>query len=108
MSSVQNSDIEFDLTCMETAMIASDLVLFDDIQTHYQPHDDIVVIYQLGPQYQPSSNDWVGLYKQGWTDATDALTFEWAPNISSEDKFPHLRTILFQAIDMQVNMSTSK
>lgn len=60
-----------------------DLVVFLNVQRSYPPHQDLQAFYQRDTDLKPTSRDWVGLFRVGWSSSRDYYTFEWAP--SAED-----------------------
>ena len=56
-----------------------DTVTFTNIQKSYPPGEKLVISYGLHTDLTPSSRDWVGLFRVGWTSSRDYYTFEWAP-----------------------------
>ncbi|CAH1775087.1 unnamed protein product [Owenia fusiformis] len=87
---------------LEAISPSKDLVMFEDILEHYEPDQDIFVIYSLGHSYTASSRDWVGLFPSNWTTTRDYVTFEWAPKVPRNENFKDIRSVLFQAKNIQV------
>lgn len=53
-------------------------VIFHDIAETYPTDANVCCAYTLTPALTPSSRDWVGLYKVGWSTYRDYVYFEWA------------------------------
>eukprot|EP00918_Siedleckia_nematoides_P084047 GHVU01184295.1.p1 GENE.GHVU01184295.1~~GHVU01184295.1.p1 ORF type:complete len:903 (+),score=196.98 GHVU01184295.1:43-2751(+) len=54
-------------------------VIFQNIAETYPTEDHIECKYSVTPNLTPSSHDWVGLYKVGWSSPKEYTYFEWAP-----------------------------
>ncbi|XP_069560658.1 calcium-binding and coiled-coil domain-containing protein 2 isoform X2 [Brachyistius frenatus] len=52
-------------------------VVFVDIPYSYPPSTPVTVCYTLSAAFQPSSRDWVGIFKVGWSTTKDYHTFVW-------------------------------
>ncbi|XP_029953696.1 calcium-binding and coiled-coil domain-containing protein 2 isoform X2 [Salarias fasciatus] len=52
-------------------------VVFTDIPYSYPPAAPITCTYTLCDAFQPSSRDWVGIFKVGWSSTKDYHTFVW-------------------------------
>lgn len=74
-----------------------DLVTFEDIPENYSPDRDIFVIYQLGQSFVPTSKDWVGLYRHGWSDIHKYIAFQWSPKKPRNEKHSRIRSVMFLA-----------
>ena len=60
-----------------------DLVVFLNVQRSYPPHQDLQAFYQRDTELKPTSRDWVGLFRVGWSSSRDYYTFEWV--LSAEE-----------------------
>ena len=78
-----------------------DLVTFEDIPQNYPPDQDIFVIYQLGESFEPTSKDWVGLYRFGWSNLSQYLAFQWSPKYPRNERFPTIRSVLFLSKELK-------
>lgn len=72
-------------------------VVFPEISDYFPPGQDVQVTYVLTDALQPSSRDWVGLFKVGWTSAREYLTFVWSPKVSSTELGDRTVAIQFSA-----------
>lgn len=63
-----------------------DLVVFLNVQRSYPPHQDLQAFYQRDAELKPTSRDWVGLFRVGWSSSRDYYTFEWAPSAEETTK----------------------
>ncbi|XP_072030316.1 uncharacterized protein [Amphiura filiformis] len=70
-------DAEEDDSVMTTSDYAQ--VVFQDVQECYQPGHSITITYMLTQAIKPSSRDWVGIFKVGWSSTRQYLAFDWAP-----------------------------
>nr|XP_039260559.1 tax1-binding protein 1 homolog B-like [Styela clava] len=61
-------------------------VVFPDISDYFPPGKNVRVSYVLASSLEPSSRDWIGLFKVGWTTAREYCTFVWAPKLSNDAK----------------------
>ncbi|KAM4623973.1 calcium-binding and coiled-coil domain-containing protein 2 isoform 2-T2 [Polymixia lowei] len=52
-------------------------VLFNDIPHIYPPSTPVSCHYTLTAAFQPSTRDWVGIFKVGWSTTKDYHTFVW-------------------------------
>lgn len=57
-------------------------VIFPDISDYFPPGKNVKVTYVLTPSLEPSSRDWIGLFRVGWTSAREYCTFVWAPKLA--------------------------
>lgn len=89
-------------TDVETVDPSVDLVVFEDTPKIYSPSEDIFLVYYLGKDCTPSSRDWVGLYPLDWTSTKDYVTYDWAPKFPRDSKHPYVRSVLFNARNLQV------
>jgi len=60
-------------------------VLFPDVPDIYAPESDLKVTYIITDAIQPSSRDWVGLFRVGWASPRDYSTYVWSPKPTSEN-----------------------
>ncbi|CAG6021450.1 unnamed protein product [Menidia menidia] len=90
-SSSHNSAVEVELSCLEgckgtrslafffcVAMDKVGQVEFRNIGCCYFPQSRVDCHYTLSSQHSWTSNDWVGLFKVGWSSVKDYETFVWA------------------------------
>ncbi|XP_070708106.1 calcium-binding and coiled-coil domain-containing protein 2 isoform X2 [Pempheris klunzingeri] len=52
-------------------------VVFTDIPHSYPPSTHVTCSYTLTADLQPTSRDWVGIFKVGWSSTKDYHTFVW-------------------------------
>ncbi|KAM9831833.1 calcium-binding and coiled-coil domain-containing protein 2 [Neosynchiropus ocellatus] len=70
--------------------------IFVDIPPSYPPSRDITCRYTITSDFQPTTRDWVGIFKVGWSHKSDYFTFVWADmNMERSDGSPS-RTALFK------------
>ncbi|XP_029383901.1 calcium-binding and coiled-coil domain-containing protein 2 isoform X2 [Echeneis naucrates] len=72
-------------------------VIFTDIPHSYPPSAAITCSYTFSAAYQPSSRDWVGIFKVGWSTTKDYHTFVWTePCQDREDQQSVMRQVVFK------------
>lgn len=54
-------------------------VVFPSIPDFFPPANDITINYVLSDVLTPSSRDWIGIFRVGWTSPRDYATYVWAP-----------------------------
>jgi hypothetical protein len=54
-------------------------VVFHSVRESYVPGSHIECRYTLTRAIQPSSRDWVGIFKVGWSSTRQYKAFDWAP-----------------------------
>ncbi|XP_022087081.1 tax1-binding protein 1-like isoform X2 [Acanthaster planci] len=55
-------------------------VVFHNVQERYAPGSHIECKYTLTPAIRPTSRDWVGIFKVGWSSTRQYKAFDWAPH----------------------------
>ncbi|CAK8671727.1 unnamed protein product [Clavelina lepadiformis] len=76
-------------------------VIFPDIPDFFPPDADIDVNYIVTDIIQPSSRDWVGLFRVGWASPRDYSTYVWAPKPTIvDDNGNQFQTVSFQAYQL--------
>ncbi|XP_017292021.1 calcium-binding and coiled-coil domain-containing protein 2 [Kryptolebias marmoratus] len=70
-------------------------VVFTDIQYSYLPSAPITCRFTLNAAFQPSSRDWVGIFKVGWSSTKDYHTFVW---VETSQDAEGLQTMTRQAV----------
>ncbi|XP_056152789.1 calcium-binding and coiled-coil domain-containing protein 2 isoform X2 [Lampris incognitus] len=58
-------------------------VVFSDIPHTYSPLGPVTCCYTLTEAFQPSTRDWVGIFKVGWSTTRDYHTFVWVEQSSN-------------------------
>ncbi|XP_062871224.1 calcium-binding and coiled-coil domain-containing protein 1 [Trichomycterus rosablanca] len=53
-------------------------VVFQNVGSSYFPQSRVDCHYTIGSQHSWASNDWIGLFKVGWSTVRDYHTFVWA------------------------------
>lgn len=53
--------------------------MFPSIPDFFPPGKDINIPYVLSEVLTPSSRDWVGIFRVGWTSPREYTTYVWAP-----------------------------
>uniref|UniRef100_A0A673HQL4 SKICH domain-containing protein n=1 Tax=Sinocyclocheilus rhinocerous TaxID=307959 RepID=A0A673HQL4_9TELE len=56
---------------------------FRNVGSCYFPQSRVDCHYTINPQHTWASNDWIGLFKVGWSSVKDYHTFVWAVAPSS-------------------------
>lgn len=64
---------------MDTINPVNDLVVFRPIKDITSGLQSLPVTYDLGLDFHPHLNDWVGLFYTGWDSVNDFLEYRWAP-----------------------------
>nr|XP_022292691.1 uncharacterized protein LOC111103597 [Crassostrea virginica] len=64
---------------MDTINPVNDLVVFRPIKDITSGMQSLPVTYDLGLDFHPHLNDWVGLFYTGWDSVNDFLEYRWAP-----------------------------
>ncbi|XP_071943545.1 tax1-binding protein 1 homolog [Antedon mediterranea] len=54
-------------------------VIFHNVAENYPPDAHIQCSYTLTKSIEPNKNDWVGLFKIGWSTTREKITYDWAP-----------------------------
>jgi hypothetical protein len=54
------------------------LVIFHNTPETYPTNTDIECSYTITASLEPSSRDWVGVYKVGWRSAREYTSFDWS------------------------------
>ncbi|XP_033114730.1 tax1-binding protein 1 homolog [Anneissia japonica] len=54
-------------------------VIFHNVSENYPPEAHIQCSYTLTKSIEPNKNDWVGLFKIGWSSTREKITYDWAP-----------------------------
>nr|CAB3266820.1 tax1-binding protein 1 homolog B-like [Phallusia mammillata] len=76
-------------------------VIFPDVPDFYPPEKDVKVTYIVTETIEPSSRDWVGLFRVGWASPRDYSTYIWAPKPLQEDSTGNKsQTVTFQAYQL--------
>ncbi|XP_037547585.1 calcium-binding and coiled-coil domain-containing protein 2 [Nematolebias whitei] len=70
-------------------------VVFTDIQYSYPLSASITCSFTLNPAFQPSSRDWVGIFKVGWSSTKDYHTFVWVET-SQDAEGQQIRRAVFK------------
>ncbi|XP_053727985.1 calcium-binding and coiled-coil domain-containing protein 2 isoform X1 [Synchiropus splendidus] len=52
--------------------------MFVDVPPSYPPSRDITCRYTITSEFQPTTRDWIGIFKVGWSHKSDYCTFVWA------------------------------
>lgn len=74
-----------------------DKVEFRSISMTYPTDAHVACNYLLKGAYRPSSYDWIGLFKVGWSTNKDVLYFHWAPYPKSKQEGEeHTGSVMFQ------------
>lgn len=55
-------------------------IIFDATSRTYPVDAHVECSYVIKAAYSPSRDDWIGLFKVGWSSVKEAITFEWAPH----------------------------
>uniref|UniRef100_H2Z444 SKICH domain-containing protein n=1 Tax=Ciona savignyi TaxID=51511 RepID=H2Z444_CIOSA len=74
-------------------------VIFPDTPDFFPPEKDITVRYILA-EIEPSTRDWVGLFRVGWASPRDYSTYVWAPKPIADESGNLSQTITFQAYQL--------
>ncbi|XP_062576363.1 tax1-binding protein 1 homolog A-like isoform X2 [Saccostrea cucullata] len=83
---------------MDTINPIFDLVVFRPIKDITSGREILPVTYDLGLDFHPHMNDWVGLFYSGWSSVKDYLEYQWAPMLPHNLNTVHRRrrSVLFQ------------
>ena len=54
-------------------------VIFRNIEESYPVGADIQCSYNISPELEVTSRDWVGLYRVGWRSQSDYVYYDWSP-----------------------------
>ena len=74
-------EVELTTDIPEVQMDTSDYaqVIFHNIAETYPIDANIDCHYTVTRLLVPTSRDWIGLYKVGWSSCSNYIYFEWAP-----------------------------
>ena len=73
-----------------------DRVEFRSISKTYPTEAHVDCNYVLKGSHQPSSYDWIGLFKVGWSTNKDVIFYYWAPYPKNKvDDEEHAGSVLF-------------
>ncbi len=61
-----------------------DSVVFLHPQRRYTPAKDLQITFLRSSDLLPTTRDWIGLFRVGWTSSRDYYTFEWVPKPAQE------------------------
>ncbi|XP_061183084.1 tax1-binding protein 1 homolog B-like isoform X2 [Saccostrea echinata] len=83
---------------MDTINPIFDLVVFRSIKDITSGLETLPVTYDLGLDFHPHTNDWVGLFYSGWSSVKDYLEYRWAPMLPHNLNTVHRRrrSVIFQ------------
>ncbi|XP_002740197.1 tax1-binding protein 1 homolog [Saccoglossus kowalevskii] len=82
-------EVTLDTEKLEAKLTSSDFaqVIFQNVAESYPPDADIICHYTLTESIVPSTSDWIGLFKVGWTSARGYHTFNYVqPPATQEGK----------------------
>uniref|UniRef100_A0A3P8S480 SKICH domain-containing protein n=1 Tax=Amphiprion percula TaxID=161767 RepID=A0A3P8S480_AMPPE len=71
-------------------------VLFTDIPHSYRLSAPITCCYSLTAAFQPSTRDWVGIFKVGWSTTKDYHTFVWVETTVDAEQHSLTRQVVFK------------
>ena len=97
--------VEVDVGSTQARFEKSDYaqVVFHNIAETYPTDANVDCHYTITSYLMPSSRDWVGLYKVGWSSSREYVYFEWSPK--SADYKPGLDNelhIMFRGLFINV------
>ena len=94
---------------MDTINPIFDLVVFRPIKDITSGREILPVTYDLGLDFHPHTNDWVGLFYSGWSSVKDYLEYQWAPMLPHNLNTVHRRrrSVLFQISNFAVSFVKS-
>jgi chromosome segregation ATPase len=79
----ENESVDLDLSAMtaslQVAKSSFTHVTFRDTAETYTVGKDVVCTYILSTALEPTSRDWIGLYKVGWRSPENYVCYEWSP-----------------------------
>ncbi|XP_077996546.1 uncharacterized protein LOC144449873 [Glandiceps talaboti] len=95
----RSPEVTLDTDRLEAKLNRSDFaqVVFQNVAETYPPGAHIECHYTLTIAIQPTSRDWVGLYKVGWTSVKDYQTFNYVSIPARVDDNDIEATVLFSA-----------
>ena len=97
--SFEKIDMPLETELTEDDLIKSDYaqVIFHNIAETYPIEAHIECRYTITPRLLPSSRDWVGLYKVGWSSSKEYVCFDWASTPADYEEGKEVQAgILFQ------------
>ena len=59
---------------------AGDKITFLAVPGAYKTGENVLVTYEVEPNFETNPRDWVGVFCVGWTSSRDYYTFEWVTN----------------------------
>ncbi|XP_072927908.1 uncharacterized protein [Hemitrygon akajei] len=72
-------------------------VIFVNIEKQYTTDVAVKCNYILTPRITPHKNDWIGIFKVGWSTARDYHTFVWAPLPKEAGQVERQQQVTFEA-----------
>lgn len=93
---------------MDTINPVMDLVVFRPIKDiDMGMMKSLPVSYDLGLNFHPHLNDWVGLFYSGWESVNDFLEYRWAPMLPRDLNAAHKRrrSVLFDVSNFAVRFN---
>ncbi|XP_072105746.1 uncharacterized protein [Mobula birostris] len=72
-------------------------VIFVNVEKQYTTDVAVKCNYTLTPRITPHKNDWIGIFKVGWSTARDYHTFVWAPLPKQAGQVEHQQQVTFEA-----------
>ncbi|RXN04656.1 calcium-binding and coiled-coil domain-containing 2-like protein [Labeo rohita] len=80
---------------METSSFSQ--VVFNDVPPSYPPNIAVTCRYTLTGALQPSSRDWIGIYKVGWNSTQKYYTYVWVdPPLGHVGPEPLVQQVVFK------------
>ncbi|XP_038046275.1 tax1-binding protein 1 homolog [Patiria miniata] len=92
--------IHLDSILDESTMTASGYaqVVFHNVQERYPPGSHIECKYTLTSAIRPTTRDWVGIFKVGWSSTRQYKAFDWAPYPNDwQEGREYEQTVMFRA-----------
>ncbi|XP_078487180.1 uncharacterized protein LOC100185044 isoform X2 [Ciona intestinalis] len=74
-------------------------VIFPDIPDFFPPEKDVTMSYIL-TEIEPTSRDWVGLFRVGWASPRDYTTYVWSPKPTLDESGNLSQCITFKAYQL--------
>ncbi|XP_062893744.1 calcium-binding and coiled-coil domain-containing protein 2-like isoform X4 [Mobula hypostoma] len=72
-------------------------VIFVNVEKQYTTDVAVKCNYTLTPRITPHKNDWIGIFKVGWSTARDYHTFVWAPLPKQAGQVERQQQVTFEA-----------
>ncbi|KTF74241.1 hypothetical protein cypCar_00047401, partial [Cyprinus carpio] len=79
---------------METSSYSQ--VVFNDVPPSYPPNTAVTCRYTLTGALEPSTRDWIGIYKVGWISTQKYYTYVWVtPSLDHVGPEPLVLQVVF-------------